>query len=138
MTRTRRQNPTASDVRRIGNAPLDLVIDRTWIDYAVHHATGGTLDALYAARRAAGDPLAFRLGERDAKALAQACEAAGRVNTAAAIRAAVKAALEPPKVVTPLEHLESLAAEGALEPDELEQLRRIMGGPAGKAGLFDG
>jgi hypothetical protein len=136
MTRTRRQNPTAADVRRMGGQPLDLVVSRTWLDYAVHHASGGTLDALCVARRVAGDPVAVRLSEAAAVALAKACEAAGRKNTAAAIRAAVKAALEPPKVVTPAEHLESLAAEGALEPDEREALRRIMGGPAGKAGLF--
>lgn len=137
MTRTKRRSPvTAADVRRIGNAPLDLVIARTWIDYAVHHASGGTLDALYDARKAEGDPLTVRLPEAAAKALSAACEAADRLNTAAAIREAVKVAVEPPKVVTPLEHLDSLAAEGALEPDELEALRRIMGGQAGKAGLF--
>jgi hypothetical protein len=137
MTR-KRQSVTAADVRRMGGQPLDLVLARTWLDYAVHHASGGTLDALCVARRVAGDPVAVRLSEAAAGALAKACEAAGRVNTAAAIRAAVKVALEPPKEFSPLEHLESLAAEGALDADEVAELRRIMGGPKAKGGLFGG
>lgn len=127
MTRTKRGSVSASDVRRMGGQPLDLVVRRDYADYARHRtAHGATLDALYDALRQPGDSVTVRLPERETRALVASCEAGGRPNTAAAFLAALDRALRPADQMDPLEHLQMLADLGELEPADMELLRGAM------------
>lgn len=121
----------------MGGQPLDLLIRRDWADYARHQTThGATLDALYAALREPGDSVTVRLSESDTRALVAACEAGGRTGTAEAIRDAVKAANEPPKPFDPVAHMEKLAADGILTPEELDDWRASRERKQEAGGLF--
>ena len=133
MARTR--HATYRKTRRAGGGPVNLLVLRTWADYAVHCTSHGeTLDALYDARKQPDDVLTVRLSETAAEALIEACERRRRVRTAEAFREALKIALTPPEEVAPMDHLRMLAELGELEPEELEMLRGAMGDE--RKGLF--